>query len=151
MFVPEESWNPDRQRCRRAHVPESVVYRSKWRIALEQVDRCRSNGIRLDSLSFDEGYGGKPDFLLGLDQRGQLFSAPSLGLLSNSAALSFHTSPSCRQTCGSCGAPRQALPGAKVGGKSVLPARLLPTSFGNTRRGVFTCPATESRWRKSIG
>jgi SRSO17 transposase len=73
LFLPEESWNPDRQRCRKAHIPDSVVYRSKWRIALEQVDRSRSNGIRLDWMSFDEWYGGKPGFLLGLDQRGQLF------------------------------------------------------------------------------
>ena len=73
LFLPEESWNPDRQRCRRAHIPDSVVYRSKWRMALEQVDRSRNNGIRLDWLSFDEGYGSKPGFLLGLDQRGQLF------------------------------------------------------------------------------
>jgi len=59
LFLPEKSWNPDRQRCRKAHIPDSVVYRSKWRIALEQVDRSRSNGIRLDWMSFDEWYPGR--------------------------------------------------------------------------------------------
>ena len=73
LFLPEESWHLDRPRCRRAHIPDGVVYRPKWQMALEQLDRSRGNGIRLDWLSFDEGYGGKPGFLLGLDRRGQLF------------------------------------------------------------------------------
>ena len=73
LFLPQESWHPDRKRCRKAHIPDDVVYRPKWQIALEQLDRSRGNGIRFDWLSFDEGYGSKPGFLQGLDQRGQLF------------------------------------------------------------------------------
>lgn len=74
LFLPEHTWAADRGRCRKAHVPDSVVYRSKWQIALEQVDRARGNGVRFDWLTFDEWYGGKPDFLAGLDARGLLYA-----------------------------------------------------------------------------
>jgi SRSO17 transposase len=68
LFLPE-SWSDDRPRCRQAGIPEEVVYRPKWRIALEQLDRAKGNGIRLDWLTFDEGYGQSPGFLFGLDAR----------------------------------------------------------------------------------
>ena len=75
LFLPEESWHQDRDRCREAHIPEEVVYRSKWKIALEQLDRAKANGIRFDWLTFDEWYGGKPGFLAELDSRGQFYVA----------------------------------------------------------------------------
>jgi SRSO17 transposase len=74
LFLPE-SWNNDRARCREAGIPDDVVYRSKWRIALELLDRARSNGIRFAWLTFDEWYGGKPAFLQALDGRQQPFVA----------------------------------------------------------------------------
>jgi SRSO17 transposase len=73
LFLPEDSWHHDRDRCRDAHVPDSVVYRSKWQIALEQIRRAIANGIRFDWLTFDEWYGGKPGFLSELDGMGQLY------------------------------------------------------------------------------
>jgi SRSO17 transposase len=72
LFLPQ-SWSEDRPRCRQAGIPDDLVYRPKWQIALEQLDRVRSNGIRLDWLTFDEGYGHCSGFLAGLDQRRQLF------------------------------------------------------------------------------
>ena len=74
LFLPE-SWSNDRERCRAADIPDDVVYRSKWKIALELLDQSRTNGLRFDTLIFDEYYGGKPDFLKGLDERGQQFLA----------------------------------------------------------------------------
>jgi SRSO17 transposase len=74
LFLPE-SWSDDRPRCRAAGVPDEVVYRPKWRIALELYDRARENGMTFDWLTFDEGYGSKPLFLQGLHERGQLFVA----------------------------------------------------------------------------
>ena len=68
LFLPE-SWSDDRPRCREAGIPDEVVYRPKWRIALEQVDRAASNGVKCDWLTFDEGYGMCPGFLRGLDER----------------------------------------------------------------------------------
>jgi SRSO17 transposase len=72
LFLPE-AWNNDRARCRTAHIPDDIVYRPKWKIALEQYDRARANGLLLDWVTFDEGYGSKPDFLIGLESRGQHF------------------------------------------------------------------------------
>jgi SRSO17 transposase len=66
LFLPQ-AWSQDRDRCREAGIPDAVVYRPKWRIALEQLDRSRANGLALDWLTFDEGYGGKPAFLAALD------------------------------------------------------------------------------------
>ena len=70
LYLPE-SWAEDRARCRAAHIPEDVVYRSKWQIALELYDRARANGVSFAYLTFDEGYGGKPEFLRQLDAREQ--------------------------------------------------------------------------------
>ena len=72
LFLPE-AWSDDRERCRAAGIPDDVVYRPKWEIALEQYDRATANGIVFEYLTFDEGYGGKPEFLRQLDQRDQLF------------------------------------------------------------------------------
>jgi SRSO17 transposase len=70
LFLPE-SWHKDRERCRNAGIPDEVVYQPKWQIALGQYDRARANGISFDWLTFDEGYGDKPEFLAGLGTRGQ--------------------------------------------------------------------------------
>ena len=68
LFLPE-SWGQDRDRCRRAAVPDDVAYRPKWQIALGQLDRALANGIRFDWFTFDEGYGDKPGYLDGLQSR----------------------------------------------------------------------------------
>lgn len=72
LFLPED-WSDDRARCREAGIPEDVVYRPKWKIALELFDRARDNGVTFDWLTFDEGYGGKPEFLRELHGRKQCF------------------------------------------------------------------------------
>lgn len=68
LFLPK-AWSDDRQRCRKAGIPDDVVYRPKWRIALEQLDRAVGNGLLLNWLTFDEYYGSKPAFLADLDTR----------------------------------------------------------------------------------
>jgi len=75
LFLPEETWHQDRRRCRAAGIPDDVVYRPKWEIALEQVQRALCNGVRFAWLTFDEGYGGKPAFLRGLEALGQNYVA----------------------------------------------------------------------------
>jgi SRSO17 transposase len=69
LFLPQ-SWDQDRPRCRAAGIPDEVVYQPKWQLALRQVLRARANGVALDWLTFDEGYGAKPGFLQGLDGQG---------------------------------------------------------------------------------
>jgi SRSO17 transposase len=68
LFLPE-SWDADRQRCRDAGIPDDVVYRPKWQLALGQLDRIKRQGIALDWLTFDEEYGKRPGFVAGLDER----------------------------------------------------------------------------------
>jgi SRSO17 transposase len=70
LFIPDQSWDQDRQRCLEAHIPQDITYRSKWLIALEQIKRAVANGVRFDWLVFDEGYGGKPEFLFLVEEIG---------------------------------------------------------------------------------
>jgi SRSO17 transposase len=69
LFLPE-SWDQDRERCRAADIPDDVHYRAKWWIALELIGRAERNGWAFDWMTFDEWYGGKPDFLNILDIAG---------------------------------------------------------------------------------
>lgn len=61
LYLPED-WAADRDRCRAAGIPEGVIYRPKWQIALDLYDRATSGGVAFDWLACDEGYGGKPEF-----------------------------------------------------------------------------------------
>jgi SRSO17 transposase len=72
LFLPE-SWSDDRDRCREAGIPDDMVYRPKWKIALELYDRAKANGLHFDWATFDEGYGGKPEFLRELSARRQRY------------------------------------------------------------------------------
>jgi SRSO17 transposase len=74
LFLPE-SWAADRERCREAGIPDTMTHRPKWQIALELYDRALRNGLTFDWLTFDEGYGSKPELLRQLSQRGQKFVA----------------------------------------------------------------------------
>ncbi|AWM35698.1 hypothetical protein GobsT_66180 [Gemmata obscuriglobus] len=72
LYLPAD-WSADRPRCQAAGLPDDVAHRPKWRMALEQVDRARTNGVHLDWLTFDSEYGKSPEFLRGLGERRQPF------------------------------------------------------------------------------
>ena len=72
LFLPE-SWANDRERCREAGIPDTMVYRPKTTIALELYDRTVTHGVRYEWLTFDEWYGSKPPFLRALEERAQKF------------------------------------------------------------------------------
>jgi SRSO17 transposase len=72
LYLPE-SWDADRKRCRDAGIPDSVRYRAKWRLALDQYIRLHDSGVRFDWLVFDEGYGSKVPFLWVLGRLSQKF------------------------------------------------------------------------------
>ncbi len=74
LFVPE-SWANDSVRRKEVGMPEDVAHRSKPKIALEQIRRALSNGIRVAAWTFDELYGASYDFLDGLDRLGQTYVA----------------------------------------------------------------------------
>lgn len=71
LYLPEKTWHQNRTRCRAAGIPDDVVYRSKWQMGLAQIRRALGNGVRFSWFTFDEGYGGKPPFLRGLEALGQ--------------------------------------------------------------------------------
>jgi len=70
LYLPK-SWAEDRDRCEEAGIPHDLVYRPKWRIALDQVEEVIGDGIRFSWLTFDEDYGNVPAFWFGLDRLGQ--------------------------------------------------------------------------------
>src|SRR6476469_6820884 len=45
LFLPQ-AWAKDPARCERAKVPKAVVYRPKWQIALDEIDRMFAAGMR---------------------------------------------------------------------------------------------------------
>lgn len=74
LFLPK-SWDDDRERCETAGMPASKRHRVKWKLAFEQLIRLRETGFEFDWLTFDEGYGNTPAFLVLLSVIGQKFVA----------------------------------------------------------------------------
>jgi SRSO17 transposase len=72
LYLPQ-SWHDDRERCRQAKIPDEVVYRPKYIIALEQLDRALAAGVRFSWITADEWYAQKPVFIEGLRERGLRF------------------------------------------------------------------------------
>jgi len=68
LYLPR-SWDENRSRCRLAKIPDDVVYRPKYAIALEQLDRARAGGVCFRWITADEWYTQKPAFLRGLEAR----------------------------------------------------------------------------------
>jgi SRSO17 transposase len=68
LYLPK-SWADDPDRCRAAGIPEEcIVQESKSHIALGQVRRQKSEGIRFNWVGVDAGYGKEPWFLRELDK-----------------------------------------------------------------------------------
>ncbi|MCJ7587777.1 MAG: IS701 family transposase [Candidatus Aminicenantes bacterium] len=65
LYLPEE-WLSDPDRCREAGVPEGVVYRSKWRIALDLLQGAKENGVHFKYVTADETYGRPQGFRDGV-------------------------------------------------------------------------------------
>ena len=70
LYLPKD-WADDPVRRKQVNIPETVVYRKKADIALDQVGRAVGNGIRFSALTFDEFYGRDRDFLDGMESLGQ--------------------------------------------------------------------------------
>jgi SRSO17 transposase len=70
LYVPA-AWIEDRERCREGGIPDTVVFRTKWEIARDQVGDTLAAGVKLNWVVFDEDYGKVPQFWFALDQMGQ--------------------------------------------------------------------------------
>ena len=69
LYLPEE-WARDRARRREAGVPKEIRFRTKWQIALEQIDVLRAEGLPEAPVVADAGYGTSHEFRDGLTERG---------------------------------------------------------------------------------
>jgi SRSO17 transposase len=73
LYLPKDwAFNPERRR--RAHVPSSLLFREKWRIALDELDRLREAGVQFGDVLADAGYGACSEFRRGLTERGLLWA-----------------------------------------------------------------------------
>ena len=73
VYLPEESWAHDKDRCRTAGIPEAVSYRPKWQIGLDLLARSWAQGIRLAYLCADEAYGRCHQFRHGVAAYGIVY------------------------------------------------------------------------------
>jgi len=89
LYLPK-SWSDDRERCREAGIPDDLLFRPKWRIGIEQIERAMGNGIRFDYVTFDEAPGSAGD------RRG----SEEFSVLGNAAGLSLFACGTCRQAGG---------------------------------------------------
>lgn len=71
LFLPETGWDDERRK--KAGIPESLVYRGKHMIALEQLRQAAANGVHLGWIVSDIWYGEKPVFIQGLEELGLRF------------------------------------------------------------------------------
>ena len=61
LYIPE-SWAQDRERCRRAHIPDDVEYSPKWCLALNMVEDALAAGLPKGVVLADCDYGNKSAF-----------------------------------------------------------------------------------------
>lgn len=73
LFLPEE-WIVDRPRRKRAKIPSALVFRTKWQIALEEIDRVMAAGAEFSDVLADAGYGVSAEFRKGLSERRLLWA-----------------------------------------------------------------------------
>jgi SRSO17 transposase len=69
LYLPRE-WTDEPDRCRRAGVPQEVVHREKWRLALGLLDTLAQWQLEAPVVVADAGYGVSTPFRLGLQERG---------------------------------------------------------------------------------
>ena len=79
LYLPE-IWAKDAKRRKKVGVPESIVFREKWRIALDEVKRLKKAGVRFGTVLADAGYGVCGELRTELSSLGLLWA---VGVLSN--------------------------------------------------------------------
>ena len=61
LYLPE-AWASDKARREKAGVPEDVIFRTKWQIALAEIRRVHAAGVRFGDVLADAGYGCSIEF-----------------------------------------------------------------------------------------
>ena len=69
LFVPQSWDNPDDPECvdmrKKTYMPEDVHHRAKWQMALDLIDKARSDGAPHRAVVADSWYGDITDFRQG--------------------------------------------------------------------------------------
>ena len=73
LYLPEE-WAEDRERRAAVGVPEHVVFRTKWQIAVDSIDRLRAEDLPLAPVVADAGYGNTTELREALTTRGLVYA-----------------------------------------------------------------------------
>jgi SRSO17 transposase len=68
LFLPA-AWDDDLERRAKAHLPDAVVHRPKWQLALDMIDEATGWGLRPPLICADAGYGDITALRSGLDER----------------------------------------------------------------------------------
>jgi SRSO17 transposase len=68
LYLPEE-WANDEQRRRDVGIPDEIVFRTKWQLALDMIDEVRGWGLPDRAVIADAGYGETTEFRDGLEGR----------------------------------------------------------------------------------
>ena len=70
LYLPQKTWAENEERRSKAAIPEHLVFREKWRIALDILGRTIAQGVRFKYLTADEGYGCSGAFRRGVAAQG---------------------------------------------------------------------------------
>jgi SRSO17 transposase len=62
LFLPEDTWGTSKALREQAGIPDDVLYRPKWVIACELVERSKADGVRAGWLTGDALYGRCAEF-----------------------------------------------------------------------------------------
>jgi SRSO17 transposase len=79
LYLPE-TWADDAERRKKAKVPEDVVFKTKPKIALDQLRAAKTAGLPLGMVLADAGYGNDSQFRDGVTQMGFQYA---VGIQSN--------------------------------------------------------------------
>lgn len=72
LYLPR-SWTQDRERCRRAGIPDDIDFASKPELARRMLERALDQGIPASWVTGDSVYGGNRSLRLWLEDRSQPF------------------------------------------------------------------------------
>jgi SRSO17 transposase len=69
-YLPKEAWADNSDRRKKARIPDDIVYRPFYQIALDQIRHATENGLKFDWVTADERYGSVPPFSETLEEMG---------------------------------------------------------------------------------
>jgi len=78
LYLPE-TWTEDPERRAKGEIPEDLLFRTKWQIALEQIRTAIREGFQAECVLADAGYGECLEFRSGLGRMGLFYAVGVTG------------------------------------------------------------------------